>query len=169
MTDPLFRRASLFPCLALVAGLGSSGDARADHPCAAVPDDPARLACYDAAFGHPAAMPAGIALPAVSAADAAAQARRDFGLSEADKRALDPERVGPTQPQSISGKVATVRKRPTGEWVTTLESGQVWEQAESETKAVIRIGDEVTVRKAALGSFVLISANRIPMRVRRIK
>jgi len=168
MTDLRFRRAT-FPCLTLVAGLAATQGAWADHPCGAIADDPARLACYDAAFGRAATKSMGTGLPAASEADAAAQAKKEFGLSESDKRALDPARAGPTRPDSIAAKVAAVSKRPTGEWVVTLEDGQVWAQAESDTRAMIRVGDEVTVRRAALGSYVLVSANRVAMRVRRIK
>jgi len=169
MADPGFRRAIVLPGLTLVAGLAAAQGPVADHPCAAAAEDSARLACYDAAFGRAATKSIGAALPAASEADAAAQAKKDFGLSEADKRALDPARTGPSRPESNTGKVAEVRKRSTGEWVVTLEDGQVWAQAESDTKAMIRVGDEVTVRRAALGSYVLVSANRVAMRVRRIK
>lgn len=155
--------------LAILASTAVAHAAGEPRECVSVVEDAARLACYDAAFGRAGSRSPGAALPAISAAEAAAQAKKDFGLSEADKRALDPERAGPMQPESITGNVTAVRKRPTGEWVVTLGNGQVWVQAESDTKAIIRVGDEVTVRKAALGSFVLVSANRVAMRVRRVK
>lgn len=100
---------------------------------------------------------------------AAPAALDDFGLTEADKRALHPERAESSQPASISGTVASVARRPTNELVVTLESGQVWVQAESVTRVNLKPGDVVTIRKASLGSHLLVTQNRASMRVRRIK
>lgn len=155
----------------LVASMAVAQEAGSGHRCAALEDDAARLACYDAAFGGPASAPASVAEPTAATAATAApassasRAQQEFGLSEADKRAADPAQ--PEAPSSITAKVADARKRPTGEWVVMLEDGQVWVQAESTTKAIVKAGDEVTIRKAALGSYVLVSANRVAMRVRR--
>jgi len=175
--EQILCRAPLVAGLVLLAGLAAAGEAGGAHDCAKIPDDSARLACYDAAFGKPASAPRSGAVQASAAAAAAtttvtpasdpAKARQEFGLSETDKRALDPAKAD--EPSSISATVAGVKKRPTGEWVVTLQDGQVWVQSESYTKAIVKAGDVVTIRKASLGSYVLVSANRVAMRVRRIK
>lgn len=98
-----------------------------------------------------------------------ADAEADFGLTEADKRALDPERAEKSQLTSIRGTVASVARRPTKELVVTLENGQVWVQSESVTHVTLKVGDVVTIRRASLGSHMLIAPNRAAMRVRRIR
>lgn len=98
-----------------------------------------------------------------------ADAEADFGLTEADKRALDPERAEKTQLTSIKSTVASVARRPTKELVVTLGNGQVWVQSESVTQVALKVGDVVTIRKASLGSHMLVAPNRAAMRVRRIR
>jgi hypothetical protein len=165
------------------------GGAEGTHRCAAVAGDAARLACYDQAFGRPdssatsavLAAPAAQAAPvaaapsaaapvaAVPSAAAAAQAREEFGLSEAAKRARDPEKARETMPESITAVVAKVARRPTGEAIVALENEQVWEQAEPGTTVLLKAGDSVTIRKAALGSYVLVTPSRAAVRVRRVR
>jgi len=151
--------------------------AAAAHPCASIADDAQRLACYDNAFGRPQAVgagsPAAGPAPAAAAAPAATVFVTDpvdeFGLSEAAKRARDPEKAKDTLPEQISAEVAKVSRRPTGEMVVTLESGQVWVQIETVSKAIVKPGDTVTIKKGALGSYLLVSANHVATSVRRIR
>jgi hypothetical protein len=160
-----------------------AGGAEGTHRCAAVAGDAARLACYDQAFGRPdmSATPAAQATSAIVApaavapvavvpsTTAAAQAREEFGLSDAAKRARDPERAREMMPESIVAVVAKVVRRPTGESIVTLENEQVWEQAEPGTTMLLKAGDSVTIRKAALGSYVLVTPSRAAVRVRRVR
>lgn len=199
--------------LACVASIAASRAGEQSHPCASIPGDAARLACYDEAFGRPVpsgpgATDAGVAVvagtaqggttgavsssprnvPASSTAATTtsvaaampppeatastgvrADTEADFGLTEADKRALDPERAEKTQLTSIKSTVASVARRPTKELVVTLGNGQVWVQSESVTQVALKVGDVVTIRKASLGSHMLVAPNRAAMRVRRIR
>jgi hypothetical protein len=178
----------LFPTMTLAATDVSTDAARG---CAAIVDDRARLACYDSLFGKPvasapAAAPAtasaatpSVAGPASSGTSAATAAapttaaatdpEADFGLTEAAKRAREPEQSKEELPDSITGTVAKVGQRPAGELVVTLDSGQVWTQVEVDVRARIAVGDTVTIKKAALGSFLLVTASRYATRVRRVK
>lgn len=165
-----------FGRLLLAAVLLTSLPVRADEPrrCAALADDRARLACYDSIFGKPAAVPApaGAATGTVAAAPAAATAANpaaDFGLTEAAKRALEPEESRQRLPESISGTVAKVARQPAGELVLTLENGQVWTQLQVDVRARVAVGDPVTIKKAALGSYLLVTEDRYATRVRRVK
>jgi hypothetical protein len=110
---------------------------------------------------------------ATSPAEASSDANRaveEFGLTEAAKRKRDPEKAKETMPESISASVASVSFRPTGEVVVKLENDQVWEQAEIvTTKARLKAGDVVTIRKAALGSYTLLTPSRMVIRVRRVR
>ena len=175
----------------LAANVSLAADAR---DCVAIAEDAERLACYDSVFGRGSvAVPDPPGAPAVAsgAASAAAVAVRpasapatasaapdtpilvdpvaEFGLSETQKRAQDPERAKDASPDSITGTVAQVGRQPTGGLVVTLENGQVWVQAETLSKARIAAGDEVTIRKATMGSYMLVAPNKVAMRVRRAR
>jgi hypothetical protein len=173
--------------LNIAAGTAQGADPAASHPCAGIGEDSARLACYDRTFGRgpapapmsapasakpvttvPVAAAAGAAA-AAPAVDAAEKAQREFGLSETDKRALDDNKSIPQEPESIVARVASASRRPTGEQVFVLENGQVWVETSTFTAARVQPGDEVTVRKGALGSFLLVTPKRIATHVRRLK
>jgi hypothetical protein len=158
--------------LSFVACFAHAGPQAPPHPCATIVDDSARLACYDEAFGRPAG--AGSAKPAVPAAAAAvdpsAKAREDFGLSEAAKEAREPSQDRPVVPTSVTGKVVELtRSAVTGEATVTLDNGQVWTEVEAYSGVVLRKGDVVTIRKASLGSFLLVTPRNVATRVRRLK
>lgn len=133
------------------------------HPCAAVREDADRLACYDSAFGRP-----GAADPRPADAEPAAMANRDFGFSEAEKRVRYPDSARDKELDQIEATVVSISFRSTGSAVVTLDNGQVWEQAETLTSARLRAGDNVTIRKAALGSYRLLTPGKVAMRVRRL-
>ena len=169
----VFRIAALGVCL--VAGFcalpvwASSGSDGAS--CVAVSDDAARLACYDRAYGRDAAGKS--AATAVQAAPAVATPKdpvAEFGLTEAAKQAKDPAKAAEAakSPTSVTAKVINVRFKRYGEFVVTLDNGQVWEQNEPMPSAIVRIGDTVTVKKAALGSYALVTAARVATKVHRV-
>lgn len=171
---------------ALLGGASPAVLAAGDpHSCVAIADDAARLACYDRALGHSAApKPAPVApiaptAPAAAAATTAAAApaapvKKDpvgeFGLSEQAKQAKDPAKAAEAAaaPDSITGRVMSVRWRKYGEFVVTLDNAQVWAQIEPMPSAVVRVGDTVTIKKALFGSYTLVTAGRIGTKVRRI-
>ena len=170
---------------ALLAQTATVAGAAESHPCSRVQEDAARLACYDHAFGvggaatpttaapsgAPAAttaVPATVGTSTVAAVDSELKKREAFGLSEAARAARTPDKVDAPLDR-IEGKVASLGRRATGELLVTLEDGQVWTQIESDSKATFRVGDTVTIRKASLGSYLMVSSTRVATRVRRVK
>ena len=167
--------------LPALAGPGSDGAS-----CVAMNDDAARLACYDRAYGRNAdgktaatatsgAAAAAAPAPATAARVAPAPAApkdpvAEFGLTEAAKQAKDPAKAAAAEaaPTSVTAKVISVRFRKYGEFVVTLDNGQVWEQNEPMPSAIVRVGDTVTVKKAVLGSYTLVTAARVATKVHRI-
>jgi hypothetical protein len=190
------RIAALGACLVAgvctMSALASSGSDGAS--CVAVNDDTARLACYDRAYGRnaasksaatagaAAATAAGAAAPkspavasptAVHAAPAVATPKdpvTEFGLTEAAKQAKDPAKAAEAAkaPTSVTAKVISLRFKKYGEFVVTLDNGQVWEQNEPMPSAIVRVGDTVTVKKAVLGSYTLVTAARVATKVHRV-
>jgi hypothetical protein len=154
-------RVAIFMSTALICSSVGAGDA--GHPCAVVSAAANRLACYDKAFGSPAE---GVAVP-----EATAHEGRDFGFSEAEKRARDPAGDPDGLPPQIQAVVLNVGKQGYGQGalLITLDNGQIWAQAESVTHVRIKKGDTITIRKASLGSFLLVTASDVAMRVRRLR
>jgi hypothetical protein len=155
----------------MLAAQAAGGDA--PQRCAGIGDDRSRLACYDAIFGKPSASAASTADPAAAtgtaSAPAAASPETDFGLTEAAKQARDPKKAKDEMPESITSMVAAVGHRPGGELTVTLENGQVWTQVTVDQRARVAAGDTVTIKKAALGSHLLVTQGRYATRVRRVK
>lgn len=146
--------------IAAPLGLHAQASATSTHPCAATVDAAERLACYDAAFGAPAPNPAAVRERAVA----------DFGLSETEKRERDPLQSKPADdPKRIEAKVTKLGYSANGERIVSLDNGQVWVTTESSMRGNVNVGDAVAVRKAALGTHMLITAARVPLRVKRVR
>ena len=162
MNHPLLALCLALLGASLMSAAGASEPQGSKHPCAVVHEADDRLACYDQTFGRPAEVDEA---PPV----AAAAAGQDFGLSEAEKRAKAPDPDKRLFPDQIEAAVAGIGYHGTGELIVTLDNGQVWVQAEPVTGARLRVGDKIIIRKAAMGSYQLLTPGRIAMRVRRVK
>jgi hypothetical protein len=138
--------------------------------CSDLYDDAQRLACYDAAFGKPVRPGAAPQAPATVQAPAAVQApaRAPVAPAPGARIAPPPPAAPPAEqaPSSLTAAIASVRRISDERFVVTLDNGQVWEQLERDRAAEVKVGDRVTVRKAMLGSFVLVTANKIQTKVR---
>jgi hypothetical protein len=122
------------------------------HPCAQVRDNADRLACYDQAFGKPANS---VAAPAVK-----------FGLPAKEV----PQHSGENAAQaSVSAVISSLIRQHDGKFVVTLDNAQVWSQTELNSQADVEAGDTITVRRGALGSYLLVTKAGIGTRVKRVK
>lgn len=140
--------------------------------CHAIDDDAARLACYDAASGRvatrtPARSSAASSVAAASAPAATAQApvttEASFGLPP-----MRPEDELTYRLTAVVTQVTGVAQG--GRWTITLDNGQIWEQREATPSYTWpRAGDHVTIRAAALGSYVMADPGRGSSRVRRVR
>jgi hypothetical protein len=166
----------------------------ATHPCAALREPQARLACYDRAFGVPADVPqatqntpvantpepatrarplppAVAAVPAPATVDAGAR-EDEFGLTpqQARRARLEPQAAeAETGPASVTATVTELRKQATGPFIAVLDNGQVWAQRETNTRVRLKIGEQVTIRRGTLGSYLLEGSSGLATRVRRIQ
>jgi hypothetical protein len=155
--------------------------------CAAIDAPDARLACYDMLAHRPAdKTPRAAATPASSAPAAPASAAKvtapataaavpaqapaaapnpadpkNFGLTPAQQRTTD---LGP---KSIVGHISIVSSDRTGQTVIVLDSGQSWTVLDNDGR--LASGDAVTIKRAALGSFLMMTPSNHSYRVRRIK
>ena len=175
----------------------AAGGALADDPngltqCSSIANTAERLACYDRLAGRasakaPPSSPAAVAPAAASAAapvnaapvaaapaaatpmPAAASTAHDFGLSKVQKERADgAASSSPAEIKSITARVAGFRKGPSGRPRVLFDNGQTWEY-EEDGDYLLAIGDSVTIRRASLGSFLLVTPSKLVHRVRRIR
>ncbi len=145
--------------LLLVPGLAPAQDER--HPCAAILPPAERLACYDQAFGAPAAEAQSVATTE--------KARELFGLNVKETQARLPEPMRTPTVDEISGTITNVSTDGRGGRVVTLDNGQVWQITENTSRGPTKVGDVIQVRKGALGSHNLVTAAGIGLKARRVR
>jgi hypothetical protein len=127
--------------------------------CRSELDDRQRLACYDRAVDDVAAQPEAVDPPALITAEdvfgreSAASADRIFGVRT---------------PDDVRSVVEKLMWTTDGRLLINLRNGHVWAQSDT-TRRELAPGDEIVVRKAQLGSFMLRRADgKRSMRVRRV-
>jgi hypothetical protein len=157
--------------------------------CAAISAANARLACYDtlahrpldeapraAATPLPAAAPAAPATATALAAPATAAAATAQAPVAAASNPADPKNFGlsPAQqhttesgPKSIAAHISIVSANKAGQTTVVLDSGQTWTVMDNDGR--LASGDAVTIKRAALGSFLMMTPSNHSYRVRRIK
>ncbi len=190
-----FRSGAALILLAASAAAGPSNDDMAR--CAVIPAPDSRLACYDALAHRPAAkvpsaavkstpVPAAVAAPAAATTPAAAPASaatpaapaaapaqaplsaaaiaadpKNFGLTPAQQHTAD---LGP---KSIAAHISIVSSDQLGRTLVVLDSGETWTVMDNDGR--LNSGDAVTIKRAALGSFLMMTPSNHSYRVRRVK
>jgi hypothetical protein len=152
--------------------------------CAAEKDSLARLVCFDrevAKYPQPSARvaptpttPANVSPPAATVVPTpppvASQPGDDFGVAGqlARKRKAEKEEAGEAV-KELHASVSKLSNKPYGEFVVTLDNGQVWQQNEAKSTFVIKEGEAVVIKPAKFGSFMLTTASGATTRVHRIQ
>ncbi len=143
----------------LVLPLAATSVAAAELPaaveaCRALPDDAKRLACYDGEIDKLVARP-----PEEKLGYADVRAQEERAASEKDEE----------KAERLVAKVTAVSKQPNGTHVVTLENGQVWVERNIDYSFRVEVGETVTIKPAAMGSFLMSTASNRATRVRRLK
>jgi hypothetical protein len=160
------------------------------HACAILTDPTERLGCYDRLAGHapnsdaaplaaaPSAAttaPAGAAAataavpattttatPAAPATAAAAPPPKEsFGLYTAEHP------TAPSVAPSLDDRVVATGASASGQMTVTLASGALWEL--DDVDPLLAVGDVVSIRRAALGSFLMETPTKRTHRARRLR
>jgi hypothetical protein len=158
--------------------------------CAAEKEDSRRLACFDEQMTRAPSVnnaPAGASTSNGQAGHGVANARAvatpstvpalspqdGFGMTpELQRKLQSPEQrkqVTKEQLETLSGRVVTLSHRQQGETVITLDNGQIWQQMESDSPLTLTVGQTITIRRGALGSFYLTTPLGFALRVKRIR
>jgi hypothetical protein len=119
----------------------ASVSASALKACAAIGAPTERLACYDKLAGRAAA-------PVVSSAPPPAEVpKQSFGLYAAEHPAA-PKAAG-----LLNAKIVAIGASADGRTRVSLDGGQLWELDAADP--LLANGDSVTIKRAALGSFIM--------------
>lgn len=149
--------------------------------CAAIAAPDSRLACYDALAGRttptapsaplaaaapraPVAVTAPVA-PVAPAAPIAPSNPQNFGLTQAQLQPAAP--AAPKGTDSIEARIAGMVDNPLGRSRVVLDNGQTWVFTEVTENMRLSVGDTVTIKRAALGSFLLTTPSKHAFHVRR--
>lgn len=144
---PVRIAAALLP---LLASAGAAADTlERVMACRAITADAARLACFDAATASAAA-------PATGTPPALGSEQLSLTLPEG-------------APERMRAVITDLRRDQDGRWLFTLDNGQVWLQREDDPLR-IGIGETVTVRPGAFGSYSMVPDSRpTRIKVRRVQ
>jgi hypothetical protein len=151
--------------------------------CAAIPAREARLDCYDGlahqlsgktaapiATQVPAPLPAPAAAAAPAVPPAAAQAPpaavvagdpKNFGLTAAQQHTLE---LGP---QMITANISILSSNQKGDTVVVLDNGQTWSLTDND--GWLATGQAVRIKKASMGSYLMLIPSNHSYHVRRLK
>jgi hypothetical protein len=131
-------------------------------PPAPAPAAPAIVPVAPAAVATLAAPPAATPQAAPPAAANPAEVTKNFGLSSVQAHATAPE------PSSIEAHVAQLTTDRFFRSYVVLDNGQTWKSTEGELQLLS--GEAVTIKHAALGSFMLVSSlSKHSYHVRRVQ
>lgn len=173
---PLLSTLSAITLASAISGqTPAAGAAPQDRPeilerliaCRGITDSAARLACYDGAAGAIDSAERQGELVVIDRAQAAETRRQLFGFEVSSL----PRLLGGGEGEEIRAIESTLQSASQmGEnrWVFRLADGSVWRQIDSEpVRFQNRSGQEVRVRRASLGSFMLTVGGSRAVRVRR--
>jgi hypothetical protein len=137
--------------------------------CLTEKSDALRLSCYDREMArlehHEDVAPS----PVAATGPATETAEERFGFrGTVAREATDREKAAAGELEQLQGKIVGISSRPRGERVVTLSNNQVWVQKSADVKIRLKVGDEVTIKSGALGSFLLFSSGQAT-RVTRVQ
>jgi hypothetical protein len=174
--------------LILAVGAPSATAATSDADmmrCAAIPVREARLDCYDGLarqLSSKAAAPTAAQIPTTPPAPASARAPasenspaatqtppaavvagdpKNFGLSAVQQHTAD---LGP---QMITANISILSSNQKGETFVVLDNGQTWSLTDND--GWLATGQAVRIKKAAMGSYLMLIPSNHSYHVRRLK
>ena len=127
--------------------------------CAEIQDDAQRLACYDSAVGRLRTAQTQGQIVTIDREQAETLDRESFGFTLPNLSRLLPSVNGDRGGvEEIQAQVVDVTGAARERRRFVLSNGQSWDQVEAQRAANVRVGDTVTIRNAAMGTFMLTSS-----------
>ena len=121
--------------------------------CARETDEHLRLKCFDELAGS---------LPQLK--------RDEFGMTAAVAQRHDPTapKAPLVDPEVLDAKIAALRQGSHGEYIFTLDNGQVWLEQEVRAGERFSVGEAVQIKHGAMSSLWLSASSHRMTRVKRI-
>jgi hypothetical protein len=93
---------------------------------------------------------------------------RNFGFTEAQRQARAQPHAAPEEPVKIQARVAKlIQSSRGGQSLLVLDNGQAWMFVDAGDDARLSPGDPVTIKRASLGSFLLLTPSKQSYHVHR--
>lgn len=167
---------------------GAAGDTLPPglRACMEERDDVRRLSCFDRETARltqpeattarapdapstpaPASPAASAPAPKATPAAPTLSGEEKFGYRGSLARAEVDRRKAAGELDQLTAKVVEVTALPHGQFVAKLDNGQVWQQKQIDRSVRLKVGDEVTIRRASFSSFILVTASGKSTRVSR--
>jgi hypothetical protein len=144
-----------------------AGALEALSACRAITEPAARLACYDAAAGRLDEAEKTGEIVVVDRKQAGEVRRQAFGFA-LPSLALFDKAQGTEKLDRVESVLKAARKGADGKWILQLENGAVWRQTDPEGPArTPRLGMTVSVRSAAMGSYLVSVDGQAGFRAKR--
>lgn len=166
---------------ALIMALACSGTAAAKEKtekspliqsletCRANGDDAARLRCYDSAAAALIAATAQGNVVVVDQRDLREARRSLFGFGVPRLPFFRGDESATAQESEIAGKISSARDYGGGKWQIGLEDGAQWAMTEVWTSPKLpKSGNEVVIKRGALGSYTMRIAGGRSVKVKRV-
>lgn len=128
--------------------------------CASIKRNPERLACFDRVM-------AALAAGKNASATLPVAAEQSFGVIANKEPAPQVEDAQRGDLESVSANIKSFGRDAQGSLVIHLDNGQSWRQIDDKD-SLLKKGDAVTVRRAALGSFQMVVPSGRSFKVRRV-
>lgn len=137
--------------------------------CRSIKNDAERLSCYESQTAKIEDAEAKKDVLVIDRAQAEKSRRENFGLPPKNEPFVGLGKGSqPNGASDIRSKIQEARLLKSGKWVLILEDGARWFQTDSETIRDPKPGQDVRIRKAALGSYFANVNGQAAMRVRRV-
>lgn len=142
---PVASTTAAVPAAVAGATAGAGVAVAASQVATAVPETPTRAPAAAAPAAAPAATTGSEAPSPVSQEET-------FGLTPEQQQRRKPDK--PAELESVESRVTAVKALQYDRFRLTLENGQVWSQTEPTPRQRFYPGDTITIRRAALGSYM---------------
>lgn len=130
--------------------------------CVPIQRNTERLACFDRGIE------ALRGTAAKSAADAPS-AESSFGLFAQAPTQADAEAPPRAQIEALEARVAAISAAADGSAIIVLDNAQSWRQISGSATLLLKVGDAIVIRRAALGSFQMSTPNGRSAKVKRVR
>jgi hypothetical protein len=164
--DGDFMRTFLFS--AMLLGATASADEPATRvpaelrSCVSIKRNTERLACFDRAIEV-------LEGAGAKSAPDAPSAESSFGLFAQAPAQTDTDTRARSQVDVLEARVAAISAGADGSAIIVLDNDQSWRQISGSATLLLKVGDPVVIRRAALGSFQLSTPNGRSAKVKRVR